>query len=421
MWFFRMGEEVARHMSFWAAYKLWRNANPAAIFDDAAKIHVLNEADRFTGNMSTVGMSELQRFGPTGIATTFWGYNMRIWEQLSGLDRSNLSAWQKSKVFANWMAVNSLIFGVPATVGTATFNAIAALPYGGNVFRWFIDNRTKENEDKNQFATDMNNLEDNHKWLFDLIFKGAIHKIAPGTNITERLSPGGNRFFSELLGDKEMWEILLGASASPVRDTILATSPFLTMITDTFRPAEDKVGIEIGLEDIERVVNAVGGRQVSAYMRSYWALSTHRLMSNQRMTIDGLSRGEQFIFSLTGLVPERVEQAYNITKNEKSLVELQQFHNKYIREEWRNQLRAVEEDRIEDIERHQRNIRAHIILGHYRPDQLQRVVADLMGDRGSTVDNIFQRFSTQSPRHARFYNEYLRMLGEPSRTRSLGK
>lgn len=406
---FRKGEETMRHMAWWAAYKMWKEANPTAVLDDMSKISILNQADRMAGNMSTVGMSSAQRSG-LGIPTTFWGYNLRLWEQLWGLDQHKLTAWQRSKLFGNMFFVNSMLFGVPATVGLATF-----LPAYEAYRRWMLSEEISSMSEPSEASGIGSGMVafKNHEvfgHIYNLMTKGAVSYVAPGTNITERLSPGGNRFFAEAMGDKNTFELMLGATGSALRDSAVSLQPFIVFLMDSWRPANEQLGATIGMHDFERVIANIGGRGASAAMKAYWALSLQELMSNQRITQTGLTQYESIMLSLTGLQPERVGVRHDILANETSLRDTQRYLERHIVQEYREMLRASLDDRHDDAVRHSRNMRVMLSLGHFRPDQIASVVGRAGRDTGEAVENVFRRFALGGPEQARFYQQYLRPI-----------
>ena len=403
---FRKGNELVHHAAFWAAYKTWRDANPTAILDDTVKAQLLRDADRMAGNQTTVGMSSLQR-GITGIPTSMWGYNMRLWEQLMGLDQHNLTKAQKAKMFAHMFLVNSVFYGVPATVGLATF-----YPVADTVKVWMISQGSQvEDKDRNffaQLAMDMDKNGGLSRVALDLFMNGITQYLAPGTNISSRIAPGGNRFFADLIGDKTAIEIMTGAGGSAVRDMMLAVYPFWASTMEAFTPVDERTGVTIKTEDWQRLIMNLGGRGVSQVMRSYWALTLGELMSQQRIQLDEVTTAEALILALTGLTPSRVDTAFEILRSEDGLRKLQSFHSRYIVQAHRDMLKAASENRYDDVLDYQKLITQHMTLGRYRPDQRTALISRILRDEGSTVENIYRRFSRQSPEAAEFYNAYRR-------------
>jgi len=232
------------------------------------------------------------------------------------------------------------------------------------------------------------------------------------TNISERLSPGGNRFFADLLGDSSMLEIVFGASGSALRENFLAAQPFLTFVLDSFRPPDRQVGARISIADIERAIAAAGGRGASAAMRTYWAISLNELMSTQRLSLTGMTNAETAIFALTGLTPQRVSTAFNILQSERSLADHQRRHERFIVQSYREMMRASLEGRMEDAFRHSQDMRVHLALGMFRPDQHSALVGRINRDMGDLVENAFMRFARHGPRYQEFYQQYLHHLNK---------
>ena len=152
------------------------------------------------------------------------------------------------------------------------------------------------------------------------------------------------------------------------------------------------------------------GRGESAVDRAFWALATGNLMNTTQQTTDQISRGEALIFALTGAHPSRVDTAFDIFANESSLRDLQTRHTRVIQQNFRNMMAALNEGNFDRANQLQRDNQVHLLLGRFRPEQIQALVSRLNRDQGSAVENAYRTYGRQSPQQLEFYTAYQRAL-----------
>jgi hypothetical protein len=282
--FFKTGERNARSMAFAAAY-LERKA-VKKVLNRADEAWILQRAKDLTGNMTRDSSAPYQR-GYPAIATQFFGYQMRLMEQMLG---SKLTKAEKARLFTGM----SMMYGVP--VGMAmTFGVV---PIRDFIKDWMV----------------ANDVDTNNNPLMDTFVDGFASQILEaisGTdfNVSERYGPGGITTFYDLWkGDASFSEILMGASGGIIGDTFKDLDPILRWFTASI-DMNDNTAFPITVEDIINPLRNIS--TVNNAIKLDQAIQLGKYISrNENVLTGNITPIEAWIGAVLGLDPERVSDAF---------------------------------------------------------------------------------------------------------------
>jgi hypothetical protein len=156
-------------------------------------------------------------------------------------------------------------------------------------------------------------------WLGDLMTGGEYDW--PG-----RFAPGNFTFLTDLAGqtgDKNVFEWLLGVAGQSVGKTLAATEPFLMSALNVFRPENDQY--DITEQDFIDFFNTIGSGRAAVKLWFATQYQQIRLKSGGR-TDTSVSEG--LLTALTGVTPDRLQDAYATFNNERTRQEAQNLARK---------------------------------------------------------------------------------------------
>lgn len=206
---FYEGERLTRMVSGYASYLEWRKANPTAVFDDFAKSRVLVRADDLATNMTRASNSGIQE-GGFRLPSQFYTFSHRLLEQYWG---KRLTVAEKAGLFAT----QSVLYGVPAALGAATF-----LP----IYEWVRTQMLTESQigiGPLKVPVNMND-----KWL-RAVTEGFIHYSIWHTtgrsyDIQGRYGPGpSDQLLQSFTGERHPLDVGMGATGTFIKDMASAT------------------------------------------------------------------------------------------------------------------------------------------------------------------------------------------------------
>lgn len=297
--FYNAGERVSRTMAFAAAYLERKSAKGTLSRADEASI--LKRADTMTGNMSRASKAAYQE-GYPAVATQFFGYQMRLMEQMLGLS-GNLTRMERARMFG----FMSFLYGVPVASGMTLgvwpvreyikdWLAEEKVDYKGTAMEPFIDG----------FAS---------QWL----------EAVTGTdfNVEEKLAPGGLTTFYDLLkGDAEMSEMLYGASGGIILDTWKAADPIFKWSFAAI-DMNDLTSYPVTFEDI--VAPFKEASVINSGWKIYMAANLGSWVSKNQTNLTDITPFEAFLSGTLGIDPERVSDTFNSIEAMNKKTEIQKY------------------------------------------------------------------------------------------------
>lgn len=282
---FQTGERIVRTMAFAAAYGERRALRKGAKLNRADEAWILQRAKDMTGNMTRDSNAAYQR-GWGAIATQFFGYQMRLMEQMLG---KKLTFVEKTRLFAGMSAM----YGVPVAAGM-TFGV------------WPMRDHLKDEMSKAGMSVDDTALE---PFLDGFAATFLEQVFGTDLNVSEKYGPGGLPTFYDLLkGDADFSEALMGASGGILTDTVKDAFGPMRMVWETI-DLNDQTAFQITANELLepfRNISTVNN------MVKYWeATHTGMWISQNENVLTKVTQDEAFLSALTGLDPERVSDAFN--------------------------------------------------------------------------------------------------------------
>lgn len=279
---FTEGERVNRIVSFAAAYSEMKAKNPGMKFGQRERQALMDRADLMNFNMTRASNASWQN-GLVSLPTQFMTYNARLMEELLG---GRLTKAEKARV----IGVNSLLYGIPAGVG----GAVGVLPVVDYVKQKLAENGIQTSEGWERVATN---------GLLDYL---AYMVTGRNYNVPERMGPGNNTFFRDVLGQDKKWsEILLGASGSILGDLVEASAPFEHAVSGLFTgqrypmKADDWITLARNISSFDR-----GYKAYVASVYGKWVTRQGASTFNDANGVDA------FMGVLFGLSPKEATEAF---------------------------------------------------------------------------------------------------------------
>ena len=284
--FFKGIERNIRLGSWNIAFKEWKKANPGKTLTKKEDIkRVLNRQNDLSLNMTSANSAAIQK-GIFSVPTQFFGYQMRILDQMLG---KRLSAAEKARVFGMY----SMVYGVPvgSTMGMAA-------PWYQDIIASAEQNGVKFDEGAGQ-----------------LFFQGALSFVTEAAfgdemNPGKRYGPGGFEFIKNLIDNdfgQDGLVTLAGASTGIFMDAARWMQPALTTLwSQTMDDDQEQIPLESqDFIDAFRSITTVNS-SVKAYMALYY--SSYYARDGSKIT--GADEMDAVAIALFGLTPSSVEKMY---------------------------------------------------------------------------------------------------------------
>lgn len=374
---FKKSEEFIRNAGWNAAYLEWRGRNPAKKLNDADIRSIVAKADLYTVNMTQAANSALQE-GTAAFATQFWSYQMRMTEQFMG---RRLSTKDKFKLWSTYSAV----YGLP--VGTA--GVVGFWPVHESMRKYYLDNNI--------------NVDDNKVTKF--VNDGAlslITELATGekVNINQIYGPNGIPFFYDMIfEDTSVLEAFTGASGSVLARYLEDTLPVVPWVFSLLNPYSPT--IQPKFEDFWDVVGNINS--LSNAEKAYYAINYGKLFDKYGAVIDPKFEGiKAFMYSLTGTLPDRVEDYYALYSLDVAERKTKIKQEKLIKEDLKKALNA---DNVDEEMSYIRRAQTRAQGAGYDPKETARIVRDALGDNRSAIENRFLNYRNRSLEDKQFLQE----------------
>jgi len=284
---FDMGERWARSMAFAAAYMERKAALAGKPFAREDEAWVLWRSKVLTGSMTKESASTIQK-GWTGVATQFFGYQMRLMEQMLGLD-GKLTMGERTRLFAGM----SMVYGVPV----ATSMTIGVLPIRTMIKDWMNDH----------------NVSDTGTVFEPFIdgFASTLLRAISGLdlNISERYGPNGiNTFYDLLRGDATMTDLFSGASGGLLWDTLTTYDPIAKWVGASMQSG-DMSSYQVTAQDWMSVLQQISS--VNNAVKLYYGTNLGIWMTRNQNILTDVTPLEAYVSAAFGLDPERVTDTFS--------------------------------------------------------------------------------------------------------------
>ncbi len=367
--FFQEGERFVRLNAWNTAYKEWKVKNPGKVIGNRERNEILRRYDDLAINMTRSSTGAWQQ-GILSIPAQFSTYQIHLAEQMLG---KRLTTAEKTRVLATYSA----LYGVPTGIAAGT----ALWPWGVDIKQAALER-----------GIDINN------GVMDTLLNGIMatgFEAVTGReyNFSERYGPNGLTFFKEALkGDKKgLIDLMLGPSGQIGSDILTSFDPVAKDLLSIFH--EDNYAFPVVGEDLASAFRNVS--TINNTFQMYYAMNAGKFMSKNEMftskadTFDGIMKG------IFGLDPRSVSDAY--IKIE-SMTEFKAAQDAAKKEVIKNYRRAMENySDHEAFKTYMTAARSWIIMGGFRPDQMEDIVKEAHRNSTSLVDNIENQWPKRGP------------------------
>lgn len=379
---FKKSEEFIRNAAWNAAYLEWRSRNPSKKLNDANIRSLVARADNLSVNMTQASNSALQE-GSAAFATQFWSYQMRMTEQFTG---RRLSAQEKIRLFSTYSAVYGLPIGVSGVIGI--------WPVHDSLRQFYLDKQI--DVDNNLISKFVN---DGAISLISEIFMGEK------TNVNQVYGPNGIPFFFDMLSqDTSVVEALTGASGSVLARYLEDTLPVIPWAISLLNPSSPS--IQPKLEDFWDVVGNINS--LSQAEKAYYAINYGKLFDKYGSAIDPKFEGiKGFLYSLTGTLPDRVEDYYALYSLDVQSKKTKMKQEKLIKEDLRKSYGATN---VDEEMSYMRRAQARSLGAGYDPLELSKIIVESLKENRSLLENRFLNYRDRTLEEREFlrqkYNKY---------------
>jgi hypothetical protein len=256
-----------------------------------------------TGNMTRDSNAPYQQ-GWTAVASQFFGYQMRLMEQMMG---SKLSTAEKARLFT----ATSLIYGVPSGLG---------LTFGVAPMREWMKSWLRQEG----VQTDNTILEP-----FVDGFASEFLKAVTGTSfdVASSYGPSGINNFGDLVtGDASLFNLIAGASGGIIWQAAADSDPIIKGLFSLMNPF-DKDKFPILAQDWLQPLSEISS--ANTVIKLWKAINMGALISKNENKMTNTTPLEDWITATLSVVPQRVSDAFsdisamNTIKAEKSSDEKQ--------------------------------------------------------------------------------------------------
>ena len=284
---FDMGERWARNMAWSAAYMERKKMLKGAALTRDDEAWILWRAKTMTGNMTKESSSNIQR-GWSGVATQFFGYQLRLMEQMLGIG-GKLTVGERARLFS----MMSMAYGVPV----AASMTIGVLPIRTMMKDWMAEHNIDTN---------------NTPWEpFIDGFASTLIKAMTGSefNVSERYGPNGiNTFYDLWRGDATISDLLAGASGGILWDTLITYDPILKYLGASMQTG-DFTTYPINAQDFMDVFQQI--TTVNNTVKIWNAMNLGVWVTRNQNVLTDITPFEALISGVFGLDPERVSEMFN--------------------------------------------------------------------------------------------------------------
>ena len=376
--FFREGERLVRYTAWNTAYKEWKIGNPGRLLDNEARGEILGRANTFGANMTRASSSTWQQ-GVFSVPTQFWGYPMRLAEQMLG---KRLTIGEKLHAFGAY----SLMYGVPSAVG------LYALPAYDDMRTYALDK-----------GYDVSN-----KWLQSFM-TGVPSMLAtmagaPETDYASRFGVSGMSWIHDALhGNLSAMQAILGASGSILQGSIEKSSPLFKSLASTVKQDGEH---PLQLSDFVEAMSSI--KTLDYASKTLAAMATGIYVNKNGIDVSHVSPTEAALLG-AGLTPIRVKDSNLMNQ---SVLEFQKAQKPFAtayEKEIRMGLDEAAQGFVENAQSRFQRASVYFTLGRFTEDVAPSMLKKAIGTGESSVDAAHNNFIKHAPsdeQDARFKAEY---------------
>lgn len=368
---FKTGERIARSMAFATAYMEQKALKKGVLLGRNDEAQILQRAKDLTGNMTRDSNAPYQQ-GYTAVVTQFFGYQMRLMEQMFG---SKLTGAEKGRLLFGM----SLMYGAPVAAG---------MTFGVVPFREWI----KDWLQGSGIQTDNTMAEP----FIDGFAATFLHAIS-GTNfnVAERYGPGGiTTFYDFLKGDSSATELLLGASGGIIGDTVSDFDPIVKWFTRSI-DGNDMTSFTPSTADILRPLTEIS--TVNTAEKLWRAVELGKWMSKNETNLTNVSDLEAGISAVLGVDPERVSDAFRQIGSMQARKDMQDRSRKAAVSEYRRAIQALQAGDNDLATQYFQQYKGELASAGFSPYEQTRIAQQAISDTpmNESVFNQMQKYENQ--------------------------
>lgn len=370
-WFFREAEKQVRMSAWNAAYLEWKQASKGAAPSMRDTQQILRRADLMAANMTRASNARWNQ-GIWSVPTQFMSYQARLMEQFMG---GRLTMAEKGRAFLTYSA----LYGVP----------VGGLGAAFGVYPWFEDIRQAALER----GMDMNDT--SMRVFMEGIPQTVLHALTGSDlNLTERVGPGGIKFFKDLLIEGKA-EVLLGPSASITGQVMKDMAPAYWAAASPFRD-DESASFKLTPNDFIQAAQNIS--TVNQAVRTYWAYNLGIWTTKSGQVIeDGITPFDAILSGMTGANPRSVTDAQLMMSSIKDTENAQKEAKKLIGDAYNRAFKAAVDGDQESFKNYMRRAKMFLIMGGFRPDQYGQVFSEVMRPNIPQADRTKAEFWKKAP------------------------
>lgn len=359
---FQEGERMVRISAWNTAYLERKALARGRKLDRRDTAAILLRAKNLTGNMTRESNAAWQK-GYAAVFTQFFGYQARIAEQFLG---KKLTTNEKLRLFTGY----SMMYGTPVALG-ATTGVIPVRDIAlDTLYGMGIDPE----------GTGWELLLDG----FTSSMSDYITGYEP--NVADRYGPGGLPTFYDLYrGDKEISDILLGASGSIALDTIQSSVPMMKGMFSEFTDFEGGY-YNLNADDFLDPLRNISSVDNALKLYNVWKFQTWA--SKNGTNIIEMNLPEGVMAALTGLQPAEIEDSFAKLRATQGFKEGIKSKQKEFIREYR---RAMKMEDGPERERVIRGIKSEMILEGFNLKEMSQTWRYAQ-DKEMMTDSLFEEY-----------------------------
>jgi len=363
---FKAGEQNARYGAWYTAFKEFRDANPTGRITDAGRAQILQRADLLNVNMSRASSSAIHK-GIWSIPTQFYTYQIRLTELMFG---SRLTQRERLRLFAT----NAALFGVPMAAG------VSSLPLSDYLRRTALDNGYVVGDD---FFKSM--LAEGLPSAIGAIISGEGDP-SKGTwyDVGPRYGTKGLEFLGNATGTDKGWLDIIGGPVYSIAHDFLSQTDGLVYAMSSMAHRDGEV-FPMTPEDVYDCFKEI--TSFNSAWRVYAATQWGRWVSKKDAYLSDASPAQAVFGALTGLKDTRIDDI-NIKSNS---LKVQAAYEKQVEDQFRQEFRRgmlAQKDDPDMAKKYFTRAQAWLVLGGYREDRINSLIAKALEDNKSVLDKV---------------------------------
>ncbi|SHH46635.1 hypothetical protein [Bradyrhizobium erythrophlei] len=372
--FFQEGERLVRYTAWNTAYKEWKAGNVGRELNNEARNEILARSNTFGANMTRASSSTWQQ-GVFSVPSQFWGYPMRLAEQMLG---KRLTVGEKAHALATY----GLMYGVPSSLSLAT-----AVPFYDDMKTYALDKGYDVNS--NYFKTLMEGIPSTMTSIATEAWTGK----ALDTDFASRMGVNGvSTIHDALHGNLSVLQFFTGASHSILSGIASGASPLLRSLADTVSSQPGEHPLKLG--DFAEAIEGV--KTLSYAAKVLGALSAGIYVSKNNLDVTNVSPTEAALLG-AGLTPRRIKDANLMNQSSKEFKAAQKEYETLYDKESRYAIDAAARGDTEEAKDRMKRAHAYFVLGQFQETESARMLKKAIGNGRDAVETAHQNFLKNAP------------------------